>query len=213
MVEAHARGIQRPTAVDRPFAWPPAVDPSRIKIGVPSVDGRPTDDREDARTLRALGYEVVPVDLPTRYPAGAVALMLGTEAAAMFDDFTRRHVEEGLNEWPETFRVHQLTPAVEYLRAARVRTLLMQDVARLFDQVDAFLARGADLTITNLTGHPSITFPVGLREREGRQVPRTVTLTGRLYDESTLLAVALACESAVADPSRRPPIEAFLAGG
>lgn len=209
----HGRDGLDPTAVDRPFAWPPAADASRIRVGVPSVDGQPTDDREDARMLRALGFEVVPIDLPSRYPAGAVALMLGAEAAAMFDDFTRRHVEVGLNEWPETFRVHQLTPAVEYLRAARVRTLLMRDVARLFDHVDVFLARGPDLTITNLTGHPSITFPVGLREREGRPVPRTVTLTGRLYDESTLLAVALACESAAADPSRRPPIERFLAEG
>lgn len=209
----HGRDGLDATAVDRPFDWPPAVDLSRIRVGVPSVRGERTDDRDDANALRALGFEVVPVDLPDRHPAGAITLMLGTEAAAMFDDFTRRHVEEGLNEWPETFRVHQLTPAVEYLRAARVRTLLMQDMAKLFEGIDVLLARGDDLTITNLTGHPSITFAVGLRDREGRPAPRTVTLTGRLYAESTLLAVAMAYESAVADPSRRPPIERYLAGG
>lgn len=209
----HGRDGLDPTAVDEPFAWPPPGGLSRIRVGVPNVEGKPTDDRQDARALRALGFEVVPIDLPTRYPAGAVALMLGVEAATMFDDFTRRHEEEGLNGWPETFRVHQFTPAVEYLRAARARTLLMRDMGALFDEIDVFLSRGSDdLVITNLTGHPSITFPVGLREREGRLLPRTVTLSGRLYDESTLLAVAMAYESAVADPSRRPPIARFLAG-
>ncbi len=209
----HGRDGLDPTAVDRPFAWPATVDATRIKVGVPTVEGQPTDDRGDARALRALGFEVVSIDLPSRCPAGAVALMLGVEAAAMFDDFARNHVEEGLNGWPETFRVHQLTPAVEYLRAARVRTLLMRDMTRLFKDVDVFLSRGDDLIVTNLTGHPSVTFPVGLREREGRMVPRTVTLTGGLYEESTLLAVAQAYESAVADPTRRPPIGKFLAEG
>ena len=201
----HGRDGLDPTAVDRPFAWPPAADLAGIKVGVPNVRGERTDDRDDARALRALGFEVVPIDLP-RLPAGAVALMLGAEAATAFDDFTRRHVDEGLNEWPETFRVHQLTPAIEYLRAARVRTLLIREMARLFEGVDVFLARSEDLVMTNLTGHPSITFPVGVRRLEGRLTPRTVTLTGRLYEESTLLAVALAYEAAAADPSRRPPL-------
>ncbi|WP_165074087.1 amidase [Paludisphaera rhizosphaerae] len=201
-----------PTAVDQPFAWPPAVDLSRIKVGVPALQDRPVDDRPEVALLRGVGIETVPIELPTRYPASAISLMLGTEAAAVFDGLTRGHVTEGLNEWPETFRVGQLTPAVEYLRAARVRTLLMNDMAKLFEKVDAFLAWGSpDLTITNLTGHPSVIFPIGLTDRDGRPTPRLLTLTGRLYDESTLLSIALACESAAADPSRRPPMERWLA--
>ncbi|MDG3006655.1 amidase [Paludisphaera mucosa] len=208
----HGRDGLDPTAVDQPFAWPPAVDLTRIKIGVPTIPGKSADDRDEVKTLRALGFEMVPIDLPTKYRAGAVALMLGTEAAAVFDDLTRKHVSEGLNEWPETFRVGQLTPAVEYLRAARVRTLLMEEMAKVFERVDVFLAWGGpDLTITNLTGHPSAIFPVGVRPRDGRFAPQTVTLTGRLYDESTLLAVALAYEAAAADPARRPPLERYLA--
>ncbi|WP_165251560.1 amidase [Paludisphaera soli] len=210
----HGRDGLDPTAVDRPFAWPPTIDVGRIKVGVPSLDGKPAEDRPEARTLRALGFELVPIELPTKYPPWAVSLMLGTEAAAVFDDLTRRHVTEGLNEWPETFRVGQLTPAVEYLRAARVRTLLMEEMARVFEQVDVFLGWGGpDLTITNLTGHPSVIFPATLRDRDGHPSPSTITLTGRLYDESTLLAVALACEAAVADAGRRPPLETYLAAG
>ena len=56
--------------------------------------------------------------------------MLDTEAAAAFDELTRHHVTEGLNRWPETFRQGQFVPAVEYLRAAQVRTLLMRAMAR-----------------------------------------------------------------------------------
>ena len=41
--------------------------------------------------------------------------MLGTEAAAVFDEFTRNHVTDGLNSWPEKFRQGQFVPAVEYL--------------------------------------------------------------------------------------------------
>ena len=208
----HGRDGLDPTAVDRPFDWPCDIDLGRIRIGVPSVDGKPADDRWESRALRSLGFEMVPIELPSRYPAWAVSLMLSTEAAAVFDELTRAHVTEGLNEWPETFRVGQLTPAVEYLRAARVRTLLMEDMARVFDRVDAFLGWGGpDLTITNLTGHPSVIFPAGFRDRDGRPAPTTVTLTGRLYDESTLLAIAHACEAALGDPGRRPPLERDLA--
>ena len=66
----------------------------------------------------------MPITLPTNIPAEAITLMLGTEAAAVFDELTRKHVTEGLNTWPDTFRQGQFVPAVEYLRAARVRTKL-----------------------------------------------------------------------------------------
>jgi Asp-tRNA(Asn)/Glu-tRNA(Gln) amidotransferase A subunit family amidase len=203
-----------PTAVDRPFAWPPAVDLSRLKIGVLQVDGAPAPERDAARALRALGFETVGVELPRRCPPGAIAMMLGVEAAAAFDGLTRSRNTEGLNEWPETFRQGQFTPAVEYLRAARVRTLLMRDMARLFETVDVLVGGGGDdLAVTNLTGHPSAVFPAGFRDRDGRPAPGSIVLTGRLYDESTLLAVARACQEAAGDHRARPPLEQFLALG
>ncbi|MDR3619758.1 MAG: amidase [Paludisphaera borealis] len=203
-----------PTAVDQPFAWPSVTAFERLRIGVPDVEGngKPAEERDAVKTLRALGFETVPVKLSTKYPSGAVALMLGVEAATVFDELTRNHVSEGLNEWPETFRQGQFTPAVEYLRAARVRTLLMRDMARLFEQVDLFVGWGRpDLTITNLTGHPSVVFPGGFRDRDGRPAPGSVVLTGRLYDESTILAVAHAYQEATGDHHARPPLERFLA--
>ncbi len=122
---------------------------------------------------------------PTELPVRAITMMLGTEAAAAFDEITRKHVTEGLNEWPSTFRQGQFVPAVEYLRAARVRTKLMQAMAERMAKVDLYVGSGQDLSITNLTGHPTVVFPVGFRDRDGRPMPGSITLTGRLFEEST----------------------------
>jgi hypothetical protein len=120
-------------------------------------------------------------------------------------------VTEGLNSWPETFRQGQFVPAVEYLRAARVRTLLMRAMAKVMEAVDLYVGSGLDLVITNLTGHPSVVLPGSLRDINGRPGPQSVTLTGRLYGESTLLAVAHAHQQATAHHLQRPPLELFLA--
>jgi hypothetical protein len=144
---------------------------------------------------------------------GAITLMLGTEAAAAFDEVTRKHITEGLNSWPDTFRQGQFVPAVEYIRAARVRTKLMHAMEERMALVDLYVSSGQDLAITNLTGHPSVVFPMGFRDRDGREFPGSVVLTGRLYDESTLLAVARAFQHATGDHLRRPPLERYLTAG
>jgi Asp-tRNA(Asn)/Glu-tRNA(Gln) amidotransferase A subunit family amidase len=198
-------------AVDQPFQWPPRVNLESLKVGYIEERGRDADSREELRVLRKLGFDLVPITLPENLPVWAVTLMLGTEAATVFDELTRKHITEGLNTWPETFRNGQFVPAVEYLRAARVRTKLMQAMADRMVAVDLYVGSGLDLPITNLTGHPTVVFPVGFRTRNGRNRPGSVTLTGRLYDESTLLAVAHAFQQATGDHRRQPPIDEYLA--
>jgi Asp-tRNA(Asn)/Glu-tRNA(Gln) amidotransferase A subunit family amidase len=198
------------TAVDQPFAWPPRVPVRGLKVGYVKQADRPDDQRNELKVLKELGVELVPIELPSEFPVDAITLMLGTEAAAAFDDLTRKHITEGLNSWPASFRNGQFVPAVEYLRAARVRTLLMKSMARLMTTVDLYVG-GRDLSITNLTGHPCAVMPNGFADRDGREAPGSITFTGRLYDESTLLAVAVAYQKAVGDHLRRPPLERFLA--
>jgi Asp-tRNA(Asn)/Glu-tRNA(Gln) amidotransferase A subunit family amidase len=198
-------------AVDQPFEWPPKVALESLKVGYVLDRDRPTEDREELKVLRKLGFELVPITLPDELPVGAITLMLGTEAAAAFDEITRKHITEGLNSWPNTFRNGQFVPAVEYLRAARVRTRLMRAMAERMAKVDVYVGSGDDLSITNLTGHPTVVFPMGFHDRQGRPMPGSVTLTGRLYDEATLMAVACAFQEATGDHRRRPPLETFLA--
>jgi Asp-tRNA(Asn)/Glu-tRNA(Gln) amidotransferase A subunit family amidase len=197
-------------ALDQPFQWPPQIKFEDLKIGYIEERGRDADEREELRVLHKLGFELVPITLPENLPVWAVTLMLGTEAATVFDEITRKHITEGLNTWPETFRNGQFIPAVEYLRAARVRTKLMQAMAARMATVDLYVGSGLDLPITNLTGHPTVVFPIGFRTRNGRQRPGSVTLTGRLYDESTLLAVGHAFQRATGDHLRQPPISEYL---
>ena len=106
---------------------------------------RPTEEREELKVLRKLGFTLVQMTLPDDIPAGAITLMLGTEAAAVFDELTRKHISEGLNTWPDTFRQGQFVPAVEYLRAARVRTKLMGAMAERMAVVDLYVGSGQDL--------------------------------------------------------------------
>jgi Asp-tRNA(Asn)/Glu-tRNA(Gln) amidotransferase A subunit family amidase len=196
--------------VDYPFDWPPRIALENIKVGYIEERDRPADDRDELRVLRKIGLELVPITLPDDLPIQAITLMLGTEAAAVFDDITRKHITEGLNSWPESFRNGQFIPAVEYLRAARVRTKLMRAMAERMAKVDVYVGSGQDLPITNLTGHPCAVFPMGFRDRDGRSMPGSVTLTGRLYDETTLLAVAHAFQQATGDHYKRPPLETYL---
>jgi Asp-tRNA(Asn)/Glu-tRNA(Gln) amidotransferase A subunit family amidase len=87
----------------------------------------------------------------------------------------------------------------------------MQAMAERLAAVDLYVGSGQDLPITNLTGHPSAVFPMGFRDRDGRKMPGSVTLTGRLYDETTLLAVAHIFQQATGDHLRRPPLDTYLA--
>ncbi|WP_435010868.1 amidase [Tundrisphaera lichenicola] len=198
------------TAVDHPFDWPPKADVRGLRVGYFSEVDHPDEGRAELKVLKNLGVELVPIELPGGIPADAISMMLSTEAAVVFDELTRNHITDGLNSWPATFRLAQFVPAVEYLRAARVRTLLMREMARLMETVDLYVG-GQDLVITNLTGHPTAVMPDGFSDRDGREAPGSITFTGRLYDESTLLSVAVAYQDAVGDHLKRPPLERYLA--
>jgi Asp-tRNA(Asn)/Glu-tRNA(Gln) amidotransferase A subunit family amidase len=194
-----------PAAVDRPFAWPPRRDLRSLRVGYVEGD-RAAAERDELRVLRDLGVKLVPIKLPDQYPVGALHLILTVEAATAFDDLTRKGVTEGLNGWPSTFRQGQFIPAVEYLRANRVRTLLLRAMEDVMGQVDAYVG-GDDLLITNLTGHPTVVLPNGFDQRGRAEMPRAITFTGRLYGETELLALGHAYQQATGFHLKRPPLE------
>ena len=128
-------------------------------------------------------------------------MILDTEAAAVFDTLTRKGVREGIGRWATTFRRAQFIPAVEYLRANRIRTLVMREMEEVMSDIDAYVG-GDDLTLTNLTGHPTVVVPDGNRRNSPNEQPGTITFTGKLFGESELLALAHAYQQASA---RAPP--------
>src|SRR5262249_1068425 len=157
------------------------------------------------RVLRDLGVRLVPIKLPSKYPVQALHLILDTEAAAVFDDLTRRGVTEGLNSWPQTFRRGEFVPAGGDLRATRIPPPGIPEMEEVMRQVDLYVG-GNDSLLTNLTGHPTVVLPNGFRKANGVELPNAITFTGRLYGETDLLAVARAYQQATGHHLRRPPL-------
>jgi Asp-tRNA(Asn)/Glu-tRNA(Gln) amidotransferase A subunit family amidase len=145
---------------------------------------------------RAAGATLHPIEVPATNIANAIGFILSTEAAAAFDDLTRSDgiQDPSLGTWPNTFRTHRYVPAVEYIRAQRARTLLMRQMDALMSEYDVFLSpnNSASLGLTNLTGHPALALKAGFVSN----APIVLMVTGRLYDEATVLRVALAYERA-----------------
>jgi Asp-tRNA(Asn)/Glu-tRNA(Gln) amidotransferase A subunit family amidase len=147
---------------------------------------------------RKAGATLHPIEIPPDAVrnSNAIGFILNTEAAAAFDDLTRSEgiKDTSLNTWPNSFRTHRFVPAVEYIRAQRIRTLLIREMDKLMAEYDVFLspAGGASLPLTNLTGHPAVALRAGFVSN----APLELMVTGRLYDEATVLRVALAYERA-----------------
>jgi Asp-tRNA(Asn)/Glu-tRNA(Gln) amidotransferase A subunit family amidase len=226
-----ADGLDR-SAVDRAFHWPLRRDVRLLRVGY--VEALFEEDRAaqaekeeekarlrewqeyDRRTLevlRELEIELIPIKLPDHYPVEALQFILTAEAASAFDQLTRSGGDDQLvrqvaDAWPNVFRQGQLIPAVEYIRANRIRTLLMQEMERVMEEVDVYVVPsfgGNDMLMTNLTGHPAVVLPNGFRRSNG--TPTSITFTGRLYGETEVLAVAHAYQQATDFHLRRPPLE------
>lgn len=197
-----------PTAVDRPFDWPLRRELRTLRVGYVE-SGKSVNERDELRVLADLGVKLVPIKLPNKYPIGPLTVVLDAEASAVFDELTRQGITQDLNTWPETFRQGQFIPAIEYLRANRIRTLVMREMEEVMSSVDLYVA-GRDLTIANLTGHPTVVVPNGLRSRGGVETPISLTFTGRLYGEAELLAVAAAYQKATGFHRARPNLEKAL---
>lgn len=202
-----------PTTVQKPFAWPGA-RVKGLRVGVVEADFEEAGEfaRQNGAalgTLEELGMELTPVQLP-EFPLESMQMILWAEAAAAFDDLTRSDrdellVRQGKDSWPNRFRAARLIPAVEYLQAQRLRRKVMVAMQAIFEEVDLLVAPavyGQNLWLTNATGHPAVVFPHGFRPNG---LPTTLTLTGRLFDEATILGVAQAFQSVTDFHTRRPP--------
>jgi Asp-tRNA(Asn)/Glu-tRNA(Gln) amidotransferase A subunit family amidase len=201
----HGTDGQDATAVDRPLFWPCLRDLRSMRVGY--FEAR--KDAPEMAVLKDLGVQLVPIKLPTKYPVDALGVILSAEAATSFDDLTRLGVTDGLNTWPRTFRSGQFIPAVEYIRANRIRSLVMQEMESVMAQVDLYVG-GNDLQLTNMTGHPTLIMPNGFVKNDEIETPRSITFTGRLFGETELLAVGHAYQQATGHHLKHPPMERWL---
>jgi len=193
------------TIVNAPFGWDPSSDLRRIRVGYlkeafEKKSRTKENDQVSLETVRTLGIELIPLELP-EFPARAISFILRAEAAAAFDELTRSGeddllVRQGQGAWPNTFRHARFIPAVEYIQANRLRTLLMQKMAEKMKGIDVFVTPsygGNSLLITNLTGHPTVVVPNGFDDKGN---PTSISFIGNLFEEAKALRVAKAYQDA-----------------
>jgi Asp-tRNA(Asn)/Glu-tRNA(Gln) amidotransferase A subunit family amidase len=187
-------------------------------------------DRAALEKAKSLGMVPAEVTLPD-WPYGSLMHVLFSEAAAAFEELA---LNGGLNTmkaqvpdaWPNLFREARFLSAVDFVQADRFRRRVATEMARVFSDVDLLLVpsmRGEMLTISNFTGHPSLTLRAGfvnVSEARSdwapdprnplptftppRRVPHGVTLIGRLFDEGTVARAGLALERAFGVAGERP---------
>ena len=213
------------SVIDAPFVYDPsAMDVKKLRVGYVKsafeVDRKDKqwaeNDRATLEVLKKLGIELIPITLPD-LQTEALSFILSAEAAAAFDELTRSNrddlmVRQERFAWPNVFRYSRFIPAVEYIEANRIRTLLLQEMARLFETIDVYVVPtygGNNLLLTNLTGHPSVVVPNGFNEKG---TPTSITFVGRLFGEAATLALARAFQNATDHHRKHPPLDKFIGG-
>jgi Asp-tRNA(Asn)/Glu-tRNA(Gln) amidotransferase A subunit family amidase len=163
-------------------------------------------------TLRSMGINLTPVDMPD-FPFGSIVPMLEAEAAAAFDDLTRSGrdsllIGQAPYDWPNSFRTARLYSAVDYINAARARTLALAKMTEMFTPFDVIVtpSEGEQLVATNLCGQPAVIVPNGLRGPDappslhpedgavnnegGPGTPVSLTFLAPLYQDAKAVALA-----------------------
>lgn len=205
------------TVADLPFVWNGSASVKGKRIGYIEREfaaaNAATKVVLDAALdgYRKAGATLVPMSMPD-LPAAALYAILNAEAGAMFDELVRTGgindmADKGVNGRANQLRAARFIPAVDYIRAQRVRTLLVQQVNALFEgpsAIDTFLAPASSDSVTacNLTGHPAITVPCGFVDG----LPVGLMVTGPLYKEERVLEVAAAFESATDWHTKHPTV-------
>jgi len=205
-------GHDRSVTTD-PFHWEPRKPLKSLRVGVLQKDfDRLQGDQKKIydqalADLKNAGVEMRPVEYQEEM--AGVRFLLEAEGAAAFDDITRdgqvRSLRmQGPGDWPNTFRSSRLVPAVEYVRAQRVRSLLIERFEKFMADWDVIVLAPNNglLTTTNLTGNPQVVMKCGYLDG----VPRSISFLGRIYDEGSPLRVALAYEQATGWHKKNPTL-------
>jgi Asp-tRNA(Asn)/Glu-tRNA(Gln) amidotransferase A subunit family amidase len=187
-------------------------------------------DRAAMETMKKLKMELKEVTLPD-WPYSSLMPILFAEAAASFEELALNNELGALkaqvkDAWPNLFRQARFLSAVDFVQADRFRRKVALEMARIFREVDLLIVpslRDEQLTITNFTGHPSLTLRAGfVKVAEARsdwapdpanplpkfdpprRVPHGITILGRLFCDGLVGRVGMALEREFGVALERP---------
>ena len=227
-----------PCAVDMPLQWDPEVPVDNLRVGVveeefQSLSGEKATVLSQAlEEIEGLGVNLVPIRLPD-YPYQEVFQMVRGAEASVFhedlilDDHLDTLSDDAARAWKNLLPMARLTPAVLYLKAQQIRTLMQVDANRILQDVDVWVAPAGGPArlverprsespatrdpapppaktspLTNLSGHPAVCVPAGFVGG----LPVGIQFIGRSFDEGTLCRLAHAYQGATGWQERHPTV-------
>jgi aspartyl-tRNA(Asn)/glutamyl-tRNA(Gln) amidotransferase subunit A len=212
------------------YVAPLGRDVRGLKIGVPRAYFLEEVDAEVARafeealeTLRRLGAEVRDVQIASLRGAHSFLLILMAEAYAYHERDIREHPELYGEVLRERILTGALVTASEYTQAQRIRSEICRETAEVLKTVDVLASPTAlkpatpfaqafdpefafpksNMAPFNLTGLPTLALPCGF---SASGLPVSFQLSGRPFEESTVLRAGHAYEQATTWHTRRPPV-------
>jgi aspartyl-tRNA(Asn)/glutamyl-tRNA(Gln) amidotransferase subunit A len=184
---------------------------------------------EVVEQLRALGAEVVEVELPHyRQSMAALLVICGGEAFAYHAPDVRTRLADYFAGNRRSLASAAFSSGADYVQAQRFRRLVHKQLTALYDEVDLILTPtlavgaialdvlGPDLgtwfaqmhtPYWDLTGNPVISVPAGFT---AGGLPLGVQLAGRPFDEATVLRAADAYQTRTDWHRHEPPLLADL---
>jgi Asp-tRNA(Asn)/Glu-tRNA(Gln) amidotransferase A subunit family amidase len=204
--------------VDKPFNWDGNQSIAGIRVGYLQATFERQTSAENATAhgndlatlgaLRNMDLDLVPVTLPEHADMDALQLLLVDEAAAFDELLHNRNIDlfrQDIDE-PEDvlMRIARLHPAVEYLQINRQRMLLMQGMARIFQEIDVLVAPSSGSPVqsaTSLTGHPAVAVHNGFDDDDK---PTGIQFIGQIYGEARTLALAGAYQESTGFHKQHP---------
>lgn len=185
--------------IDIPFYWNANQEIKGIRIGyTKNLFEMEYQNREfDLKTLEVLknlGFKLKPIKLSS-LSSHVIDIITTCDMSTFFEELVLNKID--VEPWANSLKAARFIPATEYIKAQRYRWLLMDEMKKLFDQINIIITPTIDYTndfwktssnyLTNLTGHPAVVIPNGFKENG---MPSSITLIGDLYKEGDVLRIA-----------------------
>ena len=182
--------------------------------------------------FRTLGAEVVEISMPiAKYTGAVVRTITHTDRVSLFPDRIRTRASDHHHNTKIAFMAANLIPAQVYYKAQKLREMVRNQVMETFKSVDILiqptssgpagkinlepgvrsldqakkdLLEGSFRGLYSLSGVPALSICCGFTNIDGKELPLALQISGRPFDEATVLNTAYAYEQSNPWKDKRP---------